>query len=225
MELEIAVNARSVTGKQNRRLRSTGVVPGVLFGKTTGSISVQVDAKALDAIYREAGRTTVVKVAIDGGSPTSAIIKSLQRHPLTGRALHVDLFALDLTQEMVADIPLVFSGLAPVIEQESAILLTAIDHFKVRALPADLPSSFNVDLSLLVDMDATIHVRDVATDEKVTVLNEPDELVAKVTPQREEEVEEVVVAEGEEGAEGAEGEAGAEAGGEGESEASEDESS
>jgi large subunit ribosomal protein L25 len=228
MDLEIAVNARSVSGKQNRRLRSTGVVPGVLFGKRTGSIPVQVDAKTLDTIYREAGRTTVVKVAIDGGSPTSAIIKSLQRHPLTGRALHVDLFALDLTQEMVADIPLVFSGLAPVIEQESAILLTAIDHLKVRALPADLPSSFNVDLSTLVDMDSTIHVRDVHTDERVTVLNEPDELVAKVTPQREEEVEEVVVAEGEEaaeGEEGAEGEAGAEAAGEGESEASEGESS
>ena len=52
------------------------------------------------------------------------------------KALHVDLFALDLTQEMVADIPLVFSGVAPVIEQEGAILLAAMDHLKVRALPA-----------------------------------------------------------------------------------------
>jgi large subunit ribosomal protein L25 len=228
MELEIAVNARSVSGKQNRRLRSTGVVPGVLFGKTTGSISVQVDAKALDAIYREAGRTGIVKVAIDGGNPTSAIIKSLQRHPLTGKALHVDLFALDLTHEMVADIPLLFSGVAPVIEQEGAILLTAMDHLKVRALPADLPSSFTVDLSPLVDMDSTIHVRDVAADGKVAILNEPDELVAKVTPPREEEVEEVVVAEGEEaaeGEEGAEGEAAVEGAGEAESEASEDEGS
>jgi len=230
MDLEIAVSARDVYGKQNRRLRSTGVVPGVLFGKKAGSIPVQVDAKTLDAIYREAGRTGIVKVAIDGGAPTSAIIKSLQRHPLTGKALHVDLFALDLTHEMVADIPLVFSGVAPVIEQESAILLAAIDHLKVRALPADLPSSFSVDLSSLVDMDSTIHVRDVLADDKVTVLNDPDELVAKVTPPREEEVEEVVVAEGEEAAEGeegaeGEGEAAAEAPGEGGSGESEGESS
>src|SRR5712691_5101990 len=87
MELEIAVDGRSVSGKQNKRLRATGIVPGVLFGKKTGSIPVQVDAKTLDAIYREAGRTSIVKVAVDGGTPTSAIIKSLQRHPLTGRAL------------------------------------------------------------------------------------------------------------------------------------------
>jgi large subunit ribosomal protein L25 len=228
MELEIAVDARSVSGKHNKSLRATGIVPGVLFGKKTGSIPVQVDAKTLDAVYRQAGRTSIVRVAVDGGTPTSAIIKSLQRHPLTGRALHVDLFALDVTQEMVADIPLVFVGEAPVIEQEGAILLAAIDHLKVRALPADLPSSVSVDLAVLVDMDTTIHVRDVATDEKVTVLNDPDELVAKVTPPREEEVEEVVVAEGEEGAEGAEGaegEEGAEGGAAGESEASEGESS
>jgi len=166
MELEIAVDARSVSGKQNKRLRASGIVPGVLFGKKTGSIPVQVDAKTLDAIYREAGRTSIVKVAVGGGAPTSAIIRSLQRHPLTGRALHVDLFALDVTQEMLADIPLVFSGEAPVIEQEGAILLAAMDHLKVRALPADLPSSFTVDLAVLVDMEATIHVRDVVTDEK-----------------------------------------------------------
>ena len=110
MDLEIAVSARDVYGKQNKRLRTTGVVPGVLFGKSTGSIAVQLDGKALEALYRQAGRTSVVKVSVDGGQPTSAIIKSLQRNPLTGKALHVDLFAVDLTQEMLADIPLSFTG-------------------------------------------------------------------------------------------------------------------
>ena len=214
MDLEIAVTARDVRGKQNRRLRTTGVVPGVLFGKTTGSIPVQLDAKALDVLYREAGRTSVVQVSVDGGRPTSAIIKMVQRNPLTGRALHVDFFALDLTQELQADIPLVFVGVSPVIEMEGAILLASLDHLKVRALPADLPHEIPVDLSALVDLEATIHVRDLVVDGKVTVLNDPDDLVAKVTPPREEEVEpEPVVAEGEEGAEGeaAEGEEGAEA--------------
>ena len=109
MDLEIAVSAREVYGKQNKRLRTTGVVPGVLFGKTTGSIPVQLDAKALEHLYRQAGRTSVVSVSVDGGRPTSAIIKGIQRNPLTGKALHVDLFAVDLTQEIQADIPLSFT--------------------------------------------------------------------------------------------------------------------
>lgn len=220
MDLEITVRARDVYGKQNKRLRSTGVVPGVLFGKTIGSIPVQLDAKELEQLYYQAGRTSVVKVSVDGGQPTSAIIKSVQRNPLSGRALHVDLFALDLTHELQTDIPLVFVGTSAAVENENAILLTSLDHLKVRALPADLPHEITVDLSALVDMDATIHVRDLTVEGPVTVVNDPDELVAKVTPPREEEVVEVVAEEGEEaavaeGEEGAEGEAAGEAQGEG----------
>jgi large subunit ribosomal protein L25 len=219
MDLEIAVAARDVYGKQNKRLRSTGVVPGVLFGKKTGSIPVQIDAKALELLYHQAGRTSVVNVSVDGGHPTSAIIKGIQRNPLTGRALHVDLFAVDLTQEMQADIPLVWIGTSTAVEMEGAILFTALDHLKVRGLPGDLPHEIEVDLAPLIDLDATIHVRDLAVDSKVTVINDPDDLVAKVTPPREEEVIEPVVVEGE-GVEG-EGEGEGEAGAEGEGEAGE----
>ncbi|HTI30092.1 MAG TPA: 50S ribosomal protein L25 [Methylomirabilota bacterium] len=214
MDLEIAVNAREVHGKQNRRLRTTGVVPGVLFGKKIGSIPVQVDAKALEVLYHQAGRTGVVKVSVDGGQPTSAIIKSVQRNPLTRRPLHVDLFAVDLTQEMLADIPLVFTGTSSAVEMEGAILFTSLDHLKVRGLPGDLPHEIDVDLAPLVDLESTIHVRDLVVDSRITVVNDPDDLVAKVTPPREEEVIEPVVVEGEgeaaEGAEGAEGEGGEE---------------
>jgi large subunit ribosomal protein L25 len=222
MDLEIAVTARDVYGKQNKRLRTTGVVPGVLFGKSTGSIPVQLDAKALEHLYREAGRTSVVKVSVDGGQPTSAIIKSIQRNPLTGRALHVDLFAVDLTHEMQADIPLSFIGTSSAVELEGAILFTSLDHLKVRGLPGDLPHEIEVDLAPLTDLEATIHVRDLVVDDKVTVLNDPDDLVAKVTPPREEEVIEPVVVEGE-GEEGAEGEGGEGAEGEGEAAPSTDE--
>jgi large subunit ribosomal protein L25 len=214
MDLEIAVTAREVYGKQNKRLRTTGVVPGVLFGKGTGSIPVQLDAKALELLYRQAGRTSVVKVSVDGGRPTSAIIKGLQRNPLTGKALHVDLFAVDLTQEMQADIPLAFIGTSAAVEMEAGILFTALDHLKVRALPADLPHEIEVDLSSLVDMEATIHVRDLSVSNNLTVINDPDDLIAKVTPPRAEEEIVPVVVEGE--GEAAEGEAGEGEAGEGE---------
>jgi large subunit ribosomal protein L25 len=187
MAFQIAVSARSASGKHNRRLRTTGVVPGVLFGKTTGSIPVQVEAKALEALYRQAGRTSIVSVTVDGGRTTSAIIKGLQRNPLTGRILHVDLFAVDLSHEMTADIPLVFEGVSRAVELDGAILFTSLDHLKVRALPSDLPHEISVDLSVLVDLDATIHVRDLSVGDKVTIVNDLDDLVAKVTPQRAEE--------------------------------------
>ena len=216
MALEIAVSARSAAGKHNRRLRTTGVVPGILFGKKAGSVPVQVESKALEALYRQAGRTSIVSVVVDGGQPTSAIIKSLQRNPLTGRILHVDLFAVDLSHEMTADIPLVFEGVSRAVELDGAILFTSLDHLKVKALPADLPHEISVDLSVLVDLDATIHVGDLKVGDKITVLNDADELVAKVTPPRAEEQAEVVAeAVGEQTAEGEAAEAAADNGGDG----------
>jgi large subunit ribosomal protein L25 len=217
MELQIAVDARAVSGKQTKRLRSVGIVPAVVFGKKAGSISVQLDAKAFEALYREAGRTSIVKVSVAGGNPTSVVIKSVQRHPLTGRTLHVDFFAPDLTQEMAADIPIVFRGQAPAIEDFAGVLFTSLDHLKVKALPTDLPHEIVVDLSPLVDFEAAIHVSDLVVDEKVTVLNEPDEMVAKVMPPRIEEEPEIEVeaeaeGEGEEAGEGEGGEAQAEGG-------------
>ena len=219
MDLEIRVDARTVTGKQTKRLRASGIVPGVLFGKVAGSVPVQLDAKALDQLYREAGRTSVVKVSVGDGGATSAVIKSMQRHPLTGRALHVDFFALDLTHEMTVDVPLSFSGEAPGIEATGGFLLTSLDHLRMKALPSDMPQQISVDLSPLVDLEAAIHVSDLPIPDNVTVLNDPDDLVARVMPPRVEEEPEPVVAEGEEieGEEGAEGEGAAEGeeGGEG----------
>jgi large subunit ribosomal protein L25 len=208
MDLQIAVDARTATGKQTKRLRADGIVPAVVFGKKAGSVPVQLEAKAFDALYREAGRTSVIKVKVDGGRETSVVIKSVQRNPLTGRVLHVDFFAPDLTHEMQADVPIVFGGEAPAVEATGGTLFTSLDHLKVKALPADMPHEVAVDVSSLVDLDATIFVRDLAFADNVTVLNDPDELVAKVMPPRVEEEPEVVAEEleGEE-AEGAEGEA------------------
>lgn len=208
MDLQIAVDARTASGKATKRLRADGIVPGVVFGKKAGSVPVQLDAKAFEALYREAGRTSIIRLTVDGGGATSVVIKSVQRNPLTGRAIHVDFFAPDLTHEMQANVPIVFTGTAPGVEATGGSLFTSLDFLKVKALPADMPHEFTVDVSSLVDLDTAILVRDVAVAETVTVLNDPDELVAKVMPPRVEVEPEPVVSEEElegEAAEGAEG--------------------
>jgi large subunit ribosomal protein L25 len=197
MELELTLDARTASGKENKRLRREGVLPGVVFGKGSESVPVQLDAKAFEGLYRSAGRTGVVKLSVPGAKGTkSAMIKGVQRNPLSGKALHVDFFLVDLTQEMQSEVPLNFVGVAPAIELTNGTLMTPLDHLKVRALPSDIPHEIEVDLSSLVDLEATLHVRDVILpNDKVTILNEPEELLARVLPQRGEEAEEVVPAE------------------------------
>lgn len=213
MDLELTLDAREAQGKANKRLRREGIVPGVVYGKGEGSTNVQVDAKTFETLYRAAGRTSVVKFRLPGASrATSGFIKSVQRHPLTRQALHVDYYLVNLKVEMEVDVPLVFVGEAPAVEETGGTLLHNLSSVHVKALPNDIPHEITVDVSTLTSLDVAIHVADLNLNrDLVHVLTDGETLVATVVPPRVEVEEEPVVAEGEElegeGEAGAEGEA------------------
>ena len=213
MDLELTLDAREAQGKANKRLRREGLVPGVVYGKGEDSTNVQVDAKTFETLYRTAGRTSVVKFRIPGHNrASSGFIKSVQRHPLTGRALHVDYLLVNLKVEMEVEIPLVFFGEAPAVEDTGGTLLHNLSSIRVKALPGDIPHEIEVNVSVLTSLDVAIHVKDLNLNrELVQVLTDGDTLVATVVPPRIEEEPETVVGEGE-----IEGEEGAEAAAEGE---------
>ncbi|MGH2416874.1 MAG: 50S ribosomal protein L25, partial [Candidatus Limnocylindria bacterium] len=124
MDLELTLDSREAQGKANKRLRRSGIVPGVVYGKGEGSTNVQVEAKTFETLYRAAGKTSVVKFKLPGASrATSGFIKSVQRHPLSGQAIHVDYYLVNLNVEMEVDVPLVFSGEAPAVEETGGTLL------------------------------------------------------------------------------------------------------
>jgi large subunit ribosomal protein L25 len=214
MDLELTLDPREVQGKANKRLRREGIVPGVVYGKGEDSTNVQVDAKTFEVLYRAAGRTSVVKFRLPGSSrSTSGFIKSVQRHPLSGKPLHVDYLLVNLKVEMEVDIPLVFTGEAPAVEETGGTLLHNLNSVRVKALPTDIPHEISVDVGVLRSLDVAIHVKDLNLNrDLIQVLTDGDTLVATVVPPRVEEEPEVVegeLLEGEEG-EGAEGEEGGE---------------
>lgn len=205
MDLELTLDAREAKGKANRRLRREGIVPGVIYGRGEDSVPVQVDARTFETLYRRAGRTSVIRFTVPGSrGAKSGLIRDVQRHPLTGRAVHVDYLVVDLKAEMEVDVPLVFTGEAPAVEETGGTLLHNLSSIHVKALPNDIPHEVSVDVSTLVSLDVAIHVRDLSLNrDLVHVLSDGDTLVATVVPPRIEEEPEPVAAE--EGAE-AEGE-------------------
>jgi len=217
MDLELTLDAREAQGKANKRLRREGIVPGVVYGKGEGSTNVQVNAKTFETLYRAAGRTSVVKFRLPGASrASSGFIKSVQRHPLSRQAIHVDYYLVNLKVEMEVDVPLVFTGEAPAVEATGGTLLHNLSSIHVKALPNDIPHEIEVDVSVLRSLDVAIHVRDLNLNrDLVQVLTDGDALVSTVVPPRVEEEPEPVVTEGDEvEGEAAEGEDGATEGGE-----------
>ena len=218
MDLELTLDPREAQGKANKRLRRDGLVPGVVYGKGEPSTNVQVDVKTFETLYRAAGRTSVVKLSYPGAkSSTSGFIKSVQRHPLSGQPLHVDYLVVNLNVEMEVDIPLVFTGEAPAVEETGGTLLHNLSSVRVKALPNNIPHEISVDVSTLVSLDVAIHVKDLSLNrDLVQVLTDGETLVSTVVPPRVEEEPEPVEGEGEElegeAAEGAEAGEGGEGG-------------
>ena len=205
-EQRLELRPRTLLGKKVGRLRREGQVPAVIFGHGD-SIPVQVDAHTFEQGYRRWGQTTLITLTgIDGDIP--ALVHDVTRNPRSGSLVHVDFFRVSLTEETTAEVPLHFIGESRAVKDEQGVLIHPVSTVRIEALPQDIPHRIEVDLSRLATMDDEITIKDLAVDRsKIRLLDDPDELVAKVVPQRaEEEVAPPAPAEGEEAAP-AEGEA------------------
>jgi large subunit ribosomal protein L25 len=150
----------------------------------------------------------------------TVFVREIQRDAMSRELLHVDFFQVRKGEKMTMDVPIVLVGEAPAMKGKGRILSHGINVLSIECLPEKVPPQINVDISVLAELDQSLHVKDIVLDPDITVINDPELLVVKVSEiiiKVEEEVkpaaEEAAVAEGEEGAE-----AGAEAGAEGKAE-------
>jgi large subunit ribosomal protein L25 len=185
----LAAASRSETGKAVARLRRQGRLPAVVFGHGTASESVTLDAHEFDVMRRHTGASTLVDLAVDGGKPRPVLLYSVQYHAVTRRPLHVDLFAVRMTEELTVEVPLVGDGIAPAAEG-GGTLVHPVSTIRVRALPANLPESIHYDLGRLETYEVTITVADLVAPAGVTFHADAADVIARVLPPR---VEEVVV--------------------------------
>jgi large subunit ribosomal protein L25 len=196
-------------------LRVSGKVPGNVYGNVDSNILVCMDEVELKKTYIKAGESTLVQLDCDG-KMVPVLFHSVDFDPVSDRMIHIDFYAVNMKEEVEADVHIRFDGESQIIK-DGGILVTAMHEVTVKALPANLPHDLAVDLAKLTEFGATITVADIVVPDGVTIINDPEEVIAIAQEPREEEPEEVpvVVAEGAEGAaaEGAapaEGEAAAE---------------
>jgi large subunit ribosomal protein L25 len=226
----LAAEPRDVTGKKVAVLRRAGRLPGVVFGHGISSENVSVDAHDFELLRRKAGQNALIDLSVHGKAARPVLVHGVQVHPVDRRPLHVDLFLVRMTEELIVDVPLVATGTSLAIENLNGTLLHPIESVRVRALPDHLPQSIEYSIDGLVDFDAVVKVSDLEIPDDVTLLTDAEEIVAKVLASRlQTEVEAEKAEEAEaaaEAAEAGEGEAAAEgeAGAEGESGADSDES-
>ncbi len=192
---EIVLNARprTIKGKQVKALRRQGWIPAVLYGRHIQPITIQVEGKELQRVLAQArGGTRLITLQVDGETHL-ALIREVQREPIRREILHVDFQAVEMTEKIRVEVPVVFVGASPAVERGEGILVHGLTHVEIECLPKDLIESITVDLSRLDRVDAAIYVRDLQVPPGITVVSDPDELIALVTAPAAEVLEEAVL--------------------------------
>jgi large subunit ribosomal protein L25 len=215
---------REISGSRAvRRLRREGRVPGVLYGGGEDPIPFDVDARELRHALHASG--AVLEVAI-AGQTANAVLKDAQHHPVRGETLHVDLVRVRMDVAIQTPVLLDLTGVdeAPGV-REGGVLEQTLRELNIEALPGDVPESISFDASGL-EAGATVTLAEITPPPNVTLLDDPETVVATITaPRLEVETDEEIETETErvgegEAPEGEEGEA-AEADASGDAEASE----
>ena len=184
-DTQLIVDSREVTGKKVRSLRRQGIIPAHLYGRGTESLTLQASAPTITTLLRTTSPNAIISLQINGEQETRPVmLRGVQRHPVTDELIHVDFFQISLTEKLRADVPLMMSGEAPAVHIFSGVLLQSLDHISVEALPTEIPSHIDVDVTGLDTLDSAIHVRDLPIPDTVLLLTDPDQVVAKVEPPR-----------------------------------------
>ena len=195
-QLELEVTEREILGKKVRFLRRQGVTPLHVFGHGIDSMALQCDTAKLQQVLAKAGKTRLINLKLDKEkSPRPAVVREVQIEPLSGESLHVDFYQVQMAEQVKVEVPIVLTGEAPALRLKGNTLMHELNTLSVECLPAKIPTIIELDISSLTESEQTVRVEDIELDEGITVLNDPELVVARITARPEEKVEEAVVVE------------------------------
>lgn len=192
---ELTASTRSVIGKETKKLRRAGVVPGIVYGPVVDEpVAVSIDMKEIDRIYVAYGPNVLIDLLVDGSKYT-VYMRHMTMDRLKRQPMHVEFFAPNLKMEITTSIPLVMIGQPG---NTDGVLTHGREAIEVRGLPDNLPAVIEVDVSVLEEIDQTIHLRDLTIPDHVTVMTDLEDMIVKLSAPQLEVVEEEEAVEEEE---------------------------
>lgn len=193
-DLKLSAQPRTLVGRKVRQLRREGLVPVTIYGKKLAAANLQVVERSFERVLQAAGFSQLVQVDVEGGSTHNVLIRAVQLHPVTHSFLHIDLYAVDLTEKQQVQVNIHSKG-KPTSLAQGLMVLQALDHVTVEALPTSIPSHIDVDITDL-SLENPITVANLPAIEGVEYVNSPEDSIFTmvVTRAGEEEAAEAAAA-------------------------------
>lgn len=197
--MEIIATKREIFGKKNKSLRRQKQIPAIMYGKGIESLPLTINSLRFINVYRESGETALVDLKIDD-KIEKVLVDEVQLHPVTLQPVHVNFHKVNLKEKIKANIPVEVIGEeeCAIIKSGEGLVLTLLNEIIVEALPTDLPSNFEVDISKFSEVGQGFTVAELEYDkDKVKIIDlDEDTVIVKIdSAQMAEEVEEEVKSE------------------------------
>lgn len=183
--ITLQATKREETGKRAKRLVESGMLPGVVYGPKQDATSITLNGRDFEKVLRDAGESSVIELS-GLGAPLQVLIHEVDLDPVTSLPRHVDLYAIEKGAKVEVAVPLEFIGESAAVKA-GANLVKVMHELEIEADAANLPQHIEVDISVLAEVGAQIHVSDLKIPAGVEVKADAEQIVALI---QEVEVEE-----------------------------------
>ena len=178
-------------GRNSKRLRNNDIIPGIVYGRQSASLSVKVKRGELEhALHTSAGENVVINLSFEGkknSNETTVIVKDVQHDIVTDKIDHVDFQIISLTEKVQVKVHIHPKGESEGVKEGG--ILDVIHHdVAVECLPTQIPDRLDIDVTN-VKIGQSLHIKDLVLPEGVECLEDPESvLLVILAPKLEEEV-------------------------------------
>lgn len=185
---KLVCEKRAKFGKQNRSLRKLGIVPAVIYGEGMEPVSISIKEKDFMQVLKQAGETSIVECEI-GGEKIPTLISDVAIHPVLDKVQHVDFRKINLKKKVEVEVPVMLIGESFAVKSLGGVLLQQMNEIEIEALPQNIPSNIQIDISVLKEIGNEIKIQDLPKSDDYEILEDSERVIASITAHKEESTE------------------------------------
>ena len=173
--LALSASPRTQTRRKGaRKIRSSGRIPAIIYGRHNPPQNLEIDSKQFDELVHKAHTEIIlVDLTVEGDAKPArlALVQDVQHHPLSGKVLHLDLHEVKADEKVSIEVPVEAVGVPDGVKNGGGTLEHVRFRIRVRCLPKDLPEQINVDVTNL-KVGETLHIGEIVAPPGVELLGD-----------------------------------------------------
>ncbi|MBU7594090.1 50S ribosomal protein L25/general stress protein Ctc [Metabacillus halosaccharovorans] len=182
-----AMKRTEFTNSAKRKVRESGKIPAIIYGKAKESQPVALDSIELIKTLRDEGKNTVLHLDVDGSSH-AVMLYDMQTDPLKNEIIHADFHIVDMQADVQVEVPVHLTGEAQGVK-DGGVLQQSLHEVTITAKPGNIPQTIDVDITNL-GVNETLYIKDLSTGPNYQFTQDEEQVVASILPpQQEEEID------------------------------------